>query len=201
MVYDRWTLHIEKVTSDFLREFAFLQSFELNLKPTADSWSIGQIIDHIIVFNSSFYPLIDALKVGVYKPHFIAKIKPIVKMSGERALEMVDPDRYMRIKTNARWNPVQSTIDKNIFDEFELHQASLKQVVADSYYLLDSHKIISSPANRLHVYKLSTAFDVMINHERRHLEQARQTLALLERGEQFRADIAGVGKKANALLS
>jgi hypothetical protein len=38
--------------------------------------------------------------------------------------------------------------------------------------------VISSPANRNIVYKLKTAFDIIMSHEQRHFEQAKEVLNL-----------------------
>jgi hypothetical protein len=40
--------------------------------------------------------------------------------------------------------------------------------------------VISSPANKNIVYKLETAFDIIVSHEQRHLEQAKEILQLMK---------------------
>ena len=40
--------------------------------------------------------------------------------------------------------------------------------------------VISSPANKNIVYKLEVAFDIIVSHEQRHLEQAREVLQLIK---------------------
>ena len=69
---------------------------------------------------------------------------------------------------------------ESLLEKFDEHQTTLKQVIADSYDLLDKEAVICSPANRLVVYKLSTAFDIILAHEKRHFQQAVDVLALLE---------------------
>jgi hypothetical protein len=41
---------------------------------------------------------------------------------------------------------------------------------------VENGTIISSPANKNIEYKLETAFDIIVAHEKRHLEQAREVL-------------------------
>jgi hypothetical protein len=62
---------------------------------------------------------------------------------------------------------------------FEKHQSELKKLIEDSSDLLDKSTIISSPANRNIVYKLETAFDIIVTHERRHFEQAKEIEKLI----------------------
>ncbi len=192
MVYDRWTLHIDKVTSDFLREFGSLTTFELNWKPRADVWSIAQTIDHLTVINKTFFPLVHALRVGQYKPPFIAKFKFLVERSGQYILDAVQCDRIERMKTFPIWQPNESAADENIFDKLKQHQRSLIQLVLDSYDLLDKDAVISSPANRLLVYRLSTAFDIIVAQEKRHFDQALEVLGVLKRMATVRQNAARI---------
>jgi hypothetical protein len=46
---------------------------------------------------------------------------------------------------------------------------------------LEKGTVISSPANKYIVYKLETAFDIIVAHEERHLEQAKEVLSVLRK--------------------
>jgi len=180
MIYDRWTLHIEKVTTDFLREFGSLTPFELNWKPKPNAWSIAQNIDHLIMINDSYFRTVHALRDGEYKPHFLAKFGFIVERVGQYILDEVQPYPVKKVKTFPIWQPSDAA-DSAIFQKFEHHQDLLIQLIRDSYELLDREAVISSPANRLIVYKLSTAFDIIIAHEKRHFAQCQDVFNLLRR--------------------
>lgn len=180
MIYDRWTLHIDKVTSDFLREFGSLSLSELNWKYKPDSWSIAQNIDHLIVINDSYFPLVNGLRTGEYKPHFITKFKFVVDRAGQYLLDGVQPDPVKKFKTLPMWQPRKRVADQTLLEKFDQHQHSLTQLITDSYDLLDKNAVISSPANRLIVYRLSTAFDIILAHEKRHFQQAIDVLARLK---------------------
>jgi hypothetical protein len=78
------------------------------------------------------------------------------------------------MKTFPIWEPAISLVRSDILDQFEKHQQELKQLIASSEDLLEEGTVISSPANRMIVYKLETAFDIIVAHEKRHLEQARE---------------------------
>ena len=180
MIYDRWTLHVDKVTSDFLRVFGSLSLTDLNWRPRADAWSIAQNIDHLIILNNSYFPLVNGLRTGEIKPHFITKFKFVVDRAGQYLLEGVQSAPMKKFKTLPMWQPRKTVSDKLFLEEFEQHQESLKKLIADSYDLLDKEAVIFSPANRFIVYRLSTAFDILLAHEKRHFEQAAGVLALLE---------------------
>jgi hypothetical protein len=77
------------------------------------------------------------------------------------------------MKTFPLWEPATGDLPANILVQFEAHQASLKQELGKSLMAVDPATVISSPANHFIVYKLETAFDIMLAHEQRHFEQAR----------------------------
>lgn len=56
----------------------------------------------------------------------------------------------------------------------------LKQKIEDAKELIENGTIIASPANRNIVYKLETAFDIIISHEQRQLEQAKEIVQLMK---------------------
>ena len=37
-------------------EFSNIRLEQLNWKPSPDQWSIGQCLDHLLVFDSSYFP-------------------------------------------------------------------------------------------------------------------------------------------------
>ncbi|HRF37808.1 MAG TPA: hypothetical protein PK198_03385 [Saprospiraceae bacterium] len=77
------------------------------------------------------------------------------------------------------WEPAQSEIGAEILERFSKHQQDLKKLLEDSSDLIQKGAVISSPANRNIVYTLETAFDIIVAHEQRHLEQAREIRRML----------------------
>jgi hypothetical protein len=47
--------------------------------------------------------------------------------------------------------------------------------------LVQAETVISSPANRFIVYKIGRAFDIIVAHEERHLNQAKEVKAFLKK--------------------
>lgn len=177
---NNWTNQIDKNTVAFQQHFGVLKDEELNWKPTPETWSIAQNIDHLIVINQTYFPVFTELKYGIYKPPFIARFGFIVSYLGKLILNSVQPDRSKKLKTFPIWEPAQSRISEHILEKFSRHQAELKRQIEALEGFLDSGTVISSPANRVIVYKLETAFDIIVTHEQRHLEQAKEVLELLK---------------------
>ena len=161
-------------------EFSDLNSGQMNWKPDSETWSIAQNIDHLIVINESYFPIFDALDQDTYPLPFIAKIGFMVTFFGNAILKSVQPDRKRKIKTFPIWEPSTSEIQEGILSRFESHQVRLKKRMVDASHLVEKGVVISSPANRNIVYKLGKAFEIIIAHEQRHFEQAREVLQLME---------------------
>ena len=59
---DRWTSDIENITAEFEEKFGTLTQDQLNWKLNSDSWSVAQNINHLIVINSTYFPILDQLE-------------------------------------------------------------------------------------------------------------------------------------------
>lgn len=173
------TAQLDFITAAFLSSFGSLSPAQLNWKPNPDTWSIAQNIEHLMVVNETYYPVLDSLKSGTYAPPFISKIGFIVSFMGRTILDAVKPDRKKKMKTFPIWEPTTSRVEGDILKRFEQHQTELKQQIEAAKEFIDKGTIISSPANKNIVYKLETAFDIIISHEQRHFEQAKELLQVM----------------------
>jgi hypothetical protein len=169
---ERWTDQIDKITGNFKHSFGTLTINELNWKPNQNTWSIGQNLDHLIVINRTYHPVIKAVREGADRLPFLAKFDFMVSFFGRTVLKAVQPDRKKRMKTFPIWEPTRSELKDDIWNRFEKNQTELKQLIQSCSDLLDIGTVISSPANKNIVYKLETAFDIVVSHELRHFEQA-----------------------------
>lgn len=176
-----WITQIDQTTAVFQTSFGKLTEQELNWKPNADTWSIAQNIDHLITINRTYFPILSALKTGKYRPHFMTKFGFLASFFGNMLLQAVQPTTEKKIKTFTIWEPATSQISRDILDRFTQHQEQLKQEMETAKEFVKKGTVISSPANKYIVYKLTTAFDIMVVHEQRHLEQARRVLSALKK--------------------
>ncbi|MEP5611721.1 MAG: DinB family protein [Cyclobacteriaceae bacterium] len=174
-----WTTQIDQITEQVLDSFDSLNTEELNWKPTADTWSIGQNLDHLMVINKTYFPILKDVRSGNHKAPFLAKISFVVSFLGKTILKASGADRKKKIKTFPIWEPSESHIAPDILERFSKHQTELKLEIERSHASIENGAIISSPANKNIVYTLETAFDIIVAHEQRHIEQSKETLELL----------------------
>lgn len=147
---------------------------QLNFKTLPSVWSMAQILDHIIVINKTYEPLLNGLQKGTFQPPFHAKIPFLVSFFGDFILKGVHPSNRKKTKTFPIWEPAQSNLPANMLDVFLRHQETLKSWIKDSQHLIEKGSVIHSPASKIIVYKLDKAFEIMVTHEERHLEQAQE---------------------------
>ncbi len=178
---NHWAPELERLTAAFTAEFGGLSAAELNRKPNATTWSIGQVIDHIIKVNETYYPVVEQLRLGTYRTPWTAKLPFMVNWFGDFILKSVEPARGRKIKTFPVWEPLQSEIRADIVKHFAEHQQKLASLMIASEDLVQAGTVISSPANRFIVYKLGRAFDIIVAHEARHLNQSREILNFLKK--------------------
>lgn len=177
MEIDNWTSTLNNITKQTLTEFGSLTSEQLNWKPNSSTWSIAQNLDHLIVVNETYYPVL----AGTYNTPFLAKIGFMVSFLGKTVLNAVRPDRKKKMKTFPIWEPTTSNVIGDILNRFQNHQNELIQKIEEAKGLVENGVVISSPANKHIVYKLETAFDIIVSHEQRHIEQSKELLSLMKK--------------------
>lgn len=170
---------LDKITQDCQAWYGQLDEAHLNWQPNANTWSIAQNLEHLMVVNRSYYPLVESLRAGTLKLPWIAKVPFLVRSMGNLILKSVQPDYKGKTKTFTIWQPRSSALPYDQVHLFEEHQTELKAFISSCSDLIEQGAVIYSPANKRIAYKLEVAFDIMVAHEARHLQQARQVLAAL----------------------
>lgn len=164
--------------SDFaFRELSPLSIVQLNLKPSSDSWSVGEVLSHLITSNSLYIqPLKDilskkgeiALSKGpsTYKPTFI----------GNFLIRMLDPASTRKLKHPAAFSPLQSKLDTSVIGEFIANNNELIKLIERAKDMNTNYLRISSPAMALMRYSVADTFVIFGVHQRRHFGQIRRII-------------------------
>lgn len=162
----------EEIAENVKAAFGGLKIEQLNWKPNAKSWSIGQCLDHLIVTNELEFPAIeDSLKES-YKNPFWSKLPFLPKFFGNFLIYMVKPENKRKFKAPKSFQPSQSSIGESIVADFIAHQQKVVRLFEQSGNLdLQKTKIVS-PVGDFITYSLFDSFLVLVLHEQRHLNQA-----------------------------
>lgn len=158
-------------TKMFLDEFYQLSVEELNWKPNANTWSVGQIVLHLIAVNDSYLPIID--QIGNLSLPFSAKIAFVPRMFAKVLLKSVSPKSKKKVKTFSIWKPKKENVEHDILYKFSKRKHDLVLALKNNEKHIENNTLIHSPGNKFIVYGLENAFNIIIDHEKRHFLQAK----------------------------
>lgn len=156
-----------------------LRTYQLNLRPEPERWSIAECLVHLILFSEAFLPVIEAacerargnslLGQGPFKVDLIGRVLKLT----------LEPPARIRLETTDPFKPIVVEPLDDILPRFLARQANLCFAIeqADG---LDLNRIkVTSPVSSRIRYNLFSCFVLIAAHQRRHLWQAEQTLKQL----------------------
>lgn len=153
-----------------------LSEQQLNWKPNTSKWSVAQCLDHLIKTNTSFIPIFEDCKNDNYKlpykwlPWFPQKI-------GAKILSEMAPGGKPMFSPRS-WRAKKDLYTTAIFQDFIAHQITLMKSVECLVNQNTKTKIIASPIFQMIHYNLHDVLYMIINHEKRHIEQIKRLLSL-----------------------
>lgn len=165
----------EKVGENVQKTFGNLSAEQINWKPRADSWSVGQCLDHLIKSNEAFDAQFQALSKGEKKPTFWEKYSPLTSFFGNFLLKSLKNDaRKFKAPSKAIIPP--SDIAANIVEKFVKHQEEIVEKLK-TLENVDLHKtVVTSPFMKVMTYRLDMALEIGVEHEKRHFRQAERVM-------------------------
>lgn len=83
------TNEMRVIADDARNTFGALTNAQLNWKPSAESWSIGQCLDHLIKTNEQFYPEFEKLAAGTRQNTFWENWSPLTGFFGRFLINAV----------------------------------------------------------------------------------------------------------------
>lgn len=172
-------MEVDSITEDIVQKFGELTSEQINWKPAAESWSVGQCLDHLIKTNEIYSVDINGAAKGTRGVSLLEKISPLSGFFGKLLIKAMDNDEK-KVKTSDRFVP-PSSIDANVAELFANSQEKLKETVRSTAELDWQKTILTSSFMKIVTYSLADAFTIITKHQRRHMRQAERVMKL----EQF----------------
>jgi uncharacterized damage-inducible protein DinB len=145
---------------------------QLDWKPADGSWSIGQCLDHLIITDCRYFPVLKKITERKYTMNIWEKWSPFSGMFGKVLLNAVEEKQVRKTKTARIFTPHDAKIDAVIFERFYKHLDSLLGYISACEELNIDRVRISSPVSKVVTYSLRKAILILIEHEHRHIRQA-----------------------------
>ncbi len=168
---------LNQISEDTKKTFGNLSFEQINWKSSAESWSIGQCFEHLIVTNKMEMIAIEKALQGEHTKSIWERMPILPSVFGKLLIKMVNPKSTRKFKAPKNFRPVQSSIKPQIIDEYIETSNKIISLMKASQNLDISKMIITSPIPRIS-YSLFDAYKVIALHDRRHFLQAERVLKI-----------------------
>jgi hypothetical protein len=166
---------LKAIGEEARRTFGGLSAAQLNWKPGAEQWSVGQCFEHLIKTNRSFFPTLEQLARGERRGRAWERLSPFSGFFGRMVLKSLAPESPRKFKAPSGLRPSASAVDAAVIEQFAAQQGELAELVRAAAAGLDLNRtVVTSPVSGFVTYSLRDAFRIVIMHERRHFAQAQR---------------------------
>lgn len=163
---------LEKISEDVRQKFGNMPAEQINWKPDAKSWSVGQCFEHLIVTNELYFPNIQKVIDGNHSNNFFSRIPFAVDLIAALMKNAMKPEQSRKMKTFKIFEPAASDVSETIIKDFAENQRKLIGMI-NAVKNLDIHQIkIAEPLSVALNLRLDDAFEILLMHEKRHSLQA-----------------------------
>ncbi len=167
---------VEAISKGIQQAFGQLSFEQLNWKPDAKSWSVGQCIDHLNVTNQAEIPAMEAAIRGEHTTKFFEKLPWLPGFFGRFVLKSVDPENVKKNKAPGVFEPTQSDVGEDVIDRYAKTSAQIIEIMKGSEGMEIDKMIITSPVAKAVTYSLKDTFRMVVFHDRRHFNQAKRVM-------------------------
>ncbi|HKP12776.1 MAG TPA: DinB family protein [Blastocatellia bacterium] len=163
------------ITDETGASFGGFTAQQLNWKPGAEQWSVAQCLDHLVTANTAYFPTFEKVLSGEKKKNTFWESLPwLPGFWGRQLVKAVAPQSARKLKAPKMFRPPSSGVDGDIVRRFIDQQDQVIRYMKATEGLDLERITIPSPITALITYSLMDAYRIIINHERRHLLQARR---------------------------
>jgi hypothetical protein len=150
---------------------------QFNWRPPSHGWSVAQCIDHLNVTARTYLPkldegIADAIRRGLYGE---GPFK--YNWFGRMFVRSQEPTTRMKFKTAKVFMPAPSRPRQETIAAFRAYQVQFIDRLRQANGLDLARARVKSPAASFLRLPLGSGFALMVAHERRHLQQARNVIA------------------------
>lgn len=151
-----------------------LNADQLNWKPGNDKWSIAQCLEHVLIaadlYGEKIGPAIERARGK--RLHAPGDLRPRLTIVGRLILRLVEPTTQRTMSSPKSFAPSQSQISVDVLDRYIRSHEHLASFISTCDGL-DLNRIkLSTPEASVIRINTADAFEILIGHAERHLNQA-----------------------------
>ena len=150
---------------------------QLNWKPSADSWSIAQCLDHLTLTSAQFDPLItEAMERGRRKWPVTGPVPYRPSFIGGWLIRQIVPENSRKVRAPKVFKPSASSDIRGSLEKYLRQEDRFLEFVREATGIDYNKTRLRSPVTPLARYSLADAFVITVVHGRRQLLQAQRVL-------------------------
>lgn len=162
---------LEKISLEAQKNFGNFSAEQVNWRPSAEAWSVGQCVEHLIKSNEMFYDELDLIASGRRKNSLLENYSPLSGFFGNLLISSLKKDGR-KYKAPTRKIVPPSSVDPHIIEVFAAHQSELIGKIKKTETADWRKTKVTSPFLKIATYRLADGFQIIIEHEKRHFRQA-----------------------------
>jgi len=153
-------------------EFSSISLQQLNWKPTPGSWSIAQCLEHLVISHSTYFPELKKITDRVYRMSIWERFSPFSRLFGRVLKDQLGEQPKKKLIAPKIIRPSASDKSGEIIEHYYQSLDRFLQYISECQNIDVDKTIITSPAVKIVTYSLRDAFQFLIQHEHRHINQA-----------------------------
>ncbi|MFN8485066.1 MAG: DinB family protein [Anaerolineae bacterium] len=158
-----------RIAADVNTQYGALSVEQLNWKPNAEAWSIGQNLDHIVTANATYFATLADVAAGRKVAHGWERVPVLPGVTGRLMVWGLDPKAARKMTAPQVFQPSQTDVPGDIVATFLQQQAELLSYMERTRSERALKTVITSPASSFVTYSVLDAYRIIIVHEQHHL--------------------------------
>ena len=169
-----------QLSDDVKKHFADLTPEQLFWKPNSNTWSIAQCLAHLNAYYSFYIPVFkDRIKNTRFRTpgeYFVSSPLGTASILSVKLGKVKNVKR--RMKAAKDYNPLTNTSLKteNAVQDFLAYQEEMLNIIAESRFINIRKAKCAMAVTSLVKLRLGDLFQIVVYHNERHVEQAKNVL-------------------------
>jgi hypothetical protein len=168
------------IARDVEHVFGALNARQLNWRPDATRWSVGQCLEHLLTTNRLMCSRADDALNPAHPRTVWQRLPGLPAMFGKLLVRSQAPQATRKYQAPTPARPSTSDIATDVVQRFVTQHREAVERVAALDEARAARVIMSSPFARVITYSVLDGWRLILAHDRRHVEQARRVTQAAE---------------------
>lgn len=155
-----------------IQEFSDLSSLQFNWKPSPARWSIAQCLEHLVISDSAYFSAFEKISLGTHRMNAWEKYSPLSSFFGRTLKQQLQEHAKKKIVTSKKLTPASSDKSLAFVNVYLKNLDTFLNLISSCRHIDLDKTIIMSPVFGFLTYSLRDAFQFLLQHEHRHINQA-----------------------------